>query len=188
MKNQAKNQATNQAEHLVLPDRPTTLGIPSSIFWPGLVVALLTMSVSIGAVTIYLATSDPSFAVEKDYYRKALAWDETAAARRASDALGWTAVVEVARDPLPSGERTIRVLLFDDQREPITDATVTVEAFAHARSRDRARPELTASPDGSYTGRFRPGLAGLWQFRVHASRGEDSFDSDLDQFVILDRS
>lgn len=179
---------TDRTERHDTPGRPTTLGIPASIFWPGLVVVLLTMSVSIGAITIYLASSDPSFSIEQDYYRKALEWDESAAARRASEALGWTVVVEVARDPLPSGERTVRVLLFDDQRRPITDAAVTLEAFAHARSGDRAHPQLTPSPDGSYTGRFRPALAGLWSFHVRATRGEDHFRSDLDQFVILDRS
>lgn len=46
--------------------------------WPGMIFALLGLNACVVGVTLYLAHSDRSFAVEPEYDRKALAWQETA--------------------------------------------------------------------------------------------------------------
>ena len=51
------------------------------ILWPLGVVGMLGVSLSVCAFTVVAATSDKSFAVEDDYYAKAVAWDDTAAQR-----------------------------------------------------------------------------------------------------------
>ncbi len=40
-------------------------------------------------VVVYVATSDPSYAVEDDYYQKAVAWDEKRAQDRTERRSGW---------------------------------------------------------------------------------------------------
>ena len=50
-------------------------------FWPGGVFLLLAMNMVIVGITVYAALSDKSVSIEKRYYEKALAWDETAKQR-----------------------------------------------------------------------------------------------------------
>lgn len=178
---------TDRSNHDQPAEGATTLGIPAAVFWPGFSVLLLVVSLSVGAVAFYLASNDPSFAIEDDYYQRALRWDASSADQRSSDALGWTLAVEVGSVARASGERSIRVLLFDAQGQPITDAQVTIEVFAHARAADRSTPALEAMDDGSYAGLFRPSMSGLWEFRVQATRGEEHFMRAQEQFLNLER-
>lgn len=64
--------------------------------WPVGLITLMCGSVGICVMTAVVAARDPSFALEPDYYERALEWDETAAARDASATLGWRAHVEVS--------------------------------------------------------------------------------------------
>ena len=65
--------------------------------WPVLVVGLLLVSVTANLVILFVATNDPSFAVEKDYYTKAVNWDEKRAQDARNLALGWN--VDLAAVP-----------------------------------------------------------------------------------------
>ncbi|MCB9654662.1 MAG: FixH family protein [Deltaproteobacteria bacterium] len=130
------------------------------------VVVAIFMATVVGAnfFLILKATTDPSFAVETDYYQKALDWDAQQEARLKSDALGWSAKVDASRDKLV-------LELSDRGGEPIADAHVRVEAFHSARASQRVRAELQHDRDGVYSLRRSFERPGLWAYRFVAERG-----------------
>lgn len=150
-----------------LVDAPATPS-PRRNLWPMLVVGLLTMQVVLCGVAMTLAGADASFAVEPDYHRKALHWDDEAAARAASAKLGWRVAVR-----LDGGHAVLA--LCDREGAPVSGATVAGEYFHHARA--AARREFRATEaDGDYHADVRIDRAGLWEFRVRADRGGERFE------------
>src|SRR4051812_43988530 len=115
--------------------------------WPGMVFGLIGLNVSVVSLTIYFAESDASFAVEPDYDQKALAWDESARQRAGSDALGWSATIEV---PAPGAgpTRTLLLHLADRTGAPIEGATVEIETFTSLRASERHRLSLVPAGPG----------------------------------------
>ena len=88
-------------------------------YWPFLIVALLSVSVIANVFLIIKATTDPSFAVERDYYAKAVTWDEHQQEQADSNALGWHAALKAERDRL-------ELRLLDADGRPIVDEPVHV--------------------------------------------------------------
>lgn len=127
----------------------------------------------LGAQLIVLSRvlEDPGFAIERDYYRKAVSWDFERVRERQSQALGWRAGCEVIGAERPM----LRVQLDDAQGRPITGAEVRVEAFHNAR----ARHVLELSAPEIWPGRYEAALdarrSGVWELRVHAQRGAEAF-------------
>jgi len=147
--------------------------LPAGVVWPAFVVGILSVSLTVCAITVVAATSDPSYAVESEYYEKAVSWDESARLRAASDALGWTADVAVTAPE--HGARALEVTVRLRDGSGAEGAAVRALAFHHARRGD-AR-ELTLEPVGGgvYRGSLGPGRAGLWQVRLRVDRGPDTF-------------
>jgi nitrogen fixation protein FixH len=127
------------------------------------------------AVVIFVATRDPSFAVEPHSYGKAVAWDSAQARRRASDGLGWVATIdaEAATDLL--GRRRVHCELKDRQGVPVMAATVTLELFHHARAAERVQVPLGAEDHGVYSALVPMKRAGTWELRLTARRGAETF-------------
>ena len=135
---------------------------------PWLVGGLMAVVLAANAILIYLAISDPSFAVEPDSYRKALLWDE----KRAQDArnleLGWRLEVEVAG-------AEVRLRLADAAGIPIEDARVQLEAFHGARAAEILRADLAHGAGADYVAALPLARPGLWEFRILVSRGVERF-------------
>ncbi|MEP0845746.1 MAG: FixH family protein [Phycisphaerae bacterium] len=146
-----------------------------SWLWPGLVIGLIVMQAALAGTLIVCATNDPSFAVEPDYYRRALNWDAEAAQRRASDSLGWTLSLEVAPAANVVGEREVRFRLRDHAGAPINDAHLDVTVFHHARGNERIGLMPAEKGGGEYICAAPLRKAGTWEFRVRALRGMDQF-------------
>jgi len=137
-------------------------------YFPYMLIGLLLISVGSNVYLLVRATNDPSFAVEPDYYEKAVEWDALQEAKAASDRLGWKAEVDATRDE-------IIVRLEDAAGIPVEGAVVHVVAFHNARAGDRRRAQLAEEGQGVYrmNGPFeRPGL---WEMRISAVRDEDHF-------------
>lgn len=139
--------------------------------WPWMVVGLLAIPVTVDLGVIWFVGSDPTFAVEPQYYQKAVNWDDEMAQRRANDALGWTTRVEV----LPSADGpTLRVHLLDRDGQPVTGAQVTAQTFHNAR----ASQVLTATLQGdgdAYSAALAMRRPGVWEVRLAVQRGKDRF-------------
>ena len=145
------------------------------MIWPGIVIALLVGQIVVSLFAVSLALSDPSQAVEPDYYAKSLRWDTTQAQLRASEALHWTAVWNIAPTADILGQREVRLTLTDAQGQPIHDAAVNVLFFHHARSADRQEQPLTAAGDGVYLAVLPMRRDGIWQLELTVTHGETMF-------------
>lgn len=69
--------------------------IPPHIFWPGMVFAILGMSVIANVVLIVNATSDGGPQIVPDYYSKAVHWDEARGEEAKVADLGWDTTVRI---------------------------------------------------------------------------------------------
>jgi len=145
------------------------------ILWPLGVIGTLCVSLSVCTITVIAATSDESFAVEDDYYAKAVAWDDTAAQRVRNEELGWTTetVVTVRGD--------VRIKLHDATGEPMTGARLRIFAFHHAARGDATETAMTETTDpGVYAASCGTPRAGVWQVRIRAESGGAVFTHTVD--------
>ncbi|HKO90751.1 MAG TPA: FixH family protein [Polyangiaceae bacterium] len=167
---------------------------PSGKLWawaPGVLLAAL---LGTQLTVLHFVLDDPSFALEPDYYRKAVAWDRQRELERQSQALGWHA--ELAAQPalpappgsqpqpgLPARGLELRVQLRDAQQGPLGGAAVHVQAFANARAARVFEAPLLETAPGTYTAEIPSRLLGLWEFRLEATRGAERFAEVLRQNV-----
>ena len=160
-----------------VPHDPTEKGafaqfVARGLHWPLLVVVLLLIPVIAGGYLAYKATHDPTFAIESDYYRKAVAWDATMAQEQSNAKLGWHSVVSVK----PDGEGlNVFVRLQDKAGLNVSDAKVHVEGFFLARGGDLQAAEAPMGADGAYHATLKLSHAGLHEIRVRATQGADVF-------------
>jgi nitrogen fixation protein FixH len=117
---------------------------------------------------MYLANDDPAFAIEPDYYRKAVAFDSTLSTARRSATLGWSASTAIVRED--SGA-SVTVTLADADRRPVAGASVTIDARFNARANDVLDVALQERAPGQYAGQLDVRHAGQWEVRVDAVRG-----------------
>lgn len=129
-------------------------------FWPGGVFLLLGMNMVIVGITVYAALSDRSVSIEKKYYEKALAWDETAKQRDLNAALGWKVEITAA------ATRQIEITLRDSSSQPIRAAKVNAEVFHDARSSERSLLTFVGDGSGTYRALCPDGPDGSWHLRT----------------------
>lgn len=162
------------------PHTPTPQ--PGGKRWPALIIGLLLSNAVFCAVTAYFATSDPSFAVEPDAYQKGLAWNEQVAARRASDALGWSIDLAIG-EPDEIGRRAIQLTLADRDGAAIEGLAVEGTIFHQARAANRLPLTFAPTEPGRYTVVAPLRRDGWWQFELNAQRGDDRFITNLKRYV-----
>ena len=142
-------------------------------YWPAGLAALLLGSAAANLALVFITSRDASFAVEPNYYAKALAWDERMAEQGRSDALGWSVALRVEPTGVP-GRMRVTARLTDRAGTLIEGARIEAEAFHNARA---GRIFSTAfEPAGTiYSAELPIDRPGLWEFRLRATRGGDTF-------------
>jgi nitrogen fixation protein FixH len=160
--------------------RPALLSSGRLWAWaPGVLLATL---LGTQLTVLHSVLDDPSFALEPDYYRKAVAWDARQQLERESQALGWHA--ELAAEPaLEARGLGLRVQLRDAQGGPLAGAFVHVQAFANARAARVFEAALVETAPGTYSTEIPNSVLGLWEFRLEATRGAQRFAEVLRQSV-----
>lgn len=143
--------------------------------WPLAVVGMLSVSIVVCGITVIAAVGDPSYAVEDDYYQKAVDWDRAREIESDSAKLGWHADATLA-----SGDGTLTVTLTDADGNPVGDAFVRVLVFHHARRGDAKQLVLTSQGDGGYQAMLSRPREGQWQVRITATRGGNLFVRTLE--------
>jgi hypothetical protein len=145
--------------------------------WPIGITLVLTTTVVANGVLYYVAGADPSFAIEPNYYAKAVAWDSTAAQASRNTALGWR--LSPTLSPfMPQVGARLSVALADETGAPITDAVVKVSALYNARAARVFESRLQPSASG-YEGIVGVGHAGQWEFRFDVTRRGQHFTSTV---------
>ena len=142
-------------------------------YWPVGLAALLVGSAAANIALVFITSRDASFAVEPNYYAKALAWDERMAEQRRSDALGWSVTLRVEPAGTP-GRMRVTARLVDSSEKSIEGARIEAEAFHNARAQ-RILTTTFAPAGEAYAAEIGMDRPGLWEFRLRATRGADTF-------------
>jgi nitrogen fixation protein FixH len=142
--------------------------------WPIAIAGILGTTVAANIWVMVIANDDPSFAIEPNYYAKAITWDSTLARARESDALGWRltpTMGAIGRD----GRARLTARLRDASGAPIEGAIVRVLALSIARASDVHEATLAPSEPGDYAVDLDTRRTGQWELRFVASLGADRF-------------
>lgn len=159
---------------------------PTRSLWPFVVAGALALHVVVSLIVVYVATSDPSYGVEEDYYAKAVAWDDRRAQERANEDLGWTLAAAATPPSAPGGQPTLEVLLTDSTGASIDGAAVALEAFHNARSNDIIRARLTAEGHGLYSAPLPMRRNGRWELRFTVDRGTEHFTFSETRHLVVE--
>lgn len=144
--------------------------------WALFPVVLLGLLVAIQAVLFSLSRTDPSFAVEPEYYQKAVAWDQEMAQRSVNATLGWRSSAQlVAR----GNSANLYLTLEEPNGSPLTGATIQATVFPNSRAlqRESVRPQETEP--GLYTAVIPFGHQGEWEVRLTANRASQTYTQTL---------
>jgi nitrogen fixation protein FixH len=149
--------------------------VKPEVRWPLLIVGLLALQVALGAFFVWRAVSDPSFAVEEDYYEKAVQWDAHREQAARNRDLGWVLTETVVPPPAAGTDATLQVSIHDAEGGPVAGARVHVEAFHNVRAGRVLRADLEEIEPGRYAAPLPMRRPGLWEVRTAADRGGDHF-------------
>jgi nitrogen fixation protein FixH len=142
-------------------------------WWPLAIGFVLVLTVLANVAVYWTANHDPSFAVEPDYYRRAVEWDSTVAHERRSAALGWR--VDARLSPPEGGQATLHVQLRSRDGAPLDSADVRAEASHNARGAELFEVRLVEDGAGEYAGSIPSTRQGLWRVELSAVHGTDDF-------------
>ena len=155
--------------------------IPPHVSWPLFVILLLLAGMG-GAFSMLLAAgSDGGAQVVDDYYRRAVAWDSTAAVRDRAAALGWRAeLLVLSGAPL----RVVELSILDVDGMPVEGLFATLQL---------SRPQQAASvavipfaeTEGIYRLRAPITSSGLWDFVITARKDSIEYVTTIRRDVEL---
>src|SRR5512132_189602 len=144
--------------------------------WPIGMATILALTVGATIWVAVIANDDPSFAIEPDYYRKAIGWDSTMVQMRENARLRWH--IQPVLDPFTrSGGATLRLRLSDDAGAPIRDAKIRVAALYNARAGRILEGTMVADTPTTYALQLPVGTRGEWELRFDIQRGGERFTS-----------
>jgi len=147
-------------------------------WWPLALAAVLGVTVAANVFLLYAANDRNAAVVEPDYYRKAVAWDSTAAQSAENDALGWrldAAILPLAAD----GTGMVQVRLAREDGTPVTGARVACTAIHNLDAAHRPRAEIVLDASGAGTLELPLRHAGLWELRFSVTHGDERFTASL---------
>jgi nitrogen fixation protein FixH len=134
---------------------------------------------------VVIAVRDPSFAVEKDYYKKGVEWDLQRRIAKESEALGWKADLSLKAEMPNQPLHQIRLALLDAQKKPIDGASIAIQAFHNANAAKRLTLTLKKAVDGRYEAALMANRPGLWIFRIEAQKDGKRFFQEQRQMLLL---
>lgn len=134
------------------------------MWWPIGITGVLAATVAANIWVAVIANDDPSFAIEPDYYRKAVTWDTTLAQAHHNAQLGWRLTPSFG--PIAAnGEARLSATLTDSTGMAISDAVVRVVALHVARANELHEASLTATGAGEYGTELDARRPGQWELR-----------------------
>jgi hypothetical protein len=155
------------------PETTTMTNATRSLnLWPWVPVLLLgSMLVGLGGMA-YLAINDPGFALEPNYYDKAVHWDQSQAEAAASRALGLQVTFSKPLELSKSGALELELSIRDRDGASFSGARVELEAFANAHASRIESVLLRETAPGVYSAEIARGSRGLWELRIAVRRGD----------------
>ncbi|ODT01860.1 MAG: hypothetical protein ABS52_16185 [Gemmatimonadetes bacterium SCN 70-22] len=142
--------------------------------WPIGIAVILAITVIGNVWLAVLVSRDEAFAVEPDYYQKAVHFDDELALRAESARLGWRVVPQLQLGT-PSRAGSLTATVTDASGAPLTGARVEVLAMHNARASHQLTARLSESGNGSYSAPLDAQRPGEWELRFTVTRGGDRF-------------
>ena len=143
-------------------------------WWPIGITTVLATTVAANLWVMRIANDDPSFAIEPDYYQKAITWDSTLAQARQDSILGWRLTPQL-QFVAATGTTRISATLTDSFGRPISDAVVKVSALPVARASEVHEATLAATGAGEYAAQLDARRPGRWELRFDVRAGSTRF-------------
>jgi hypothetical protein len=140
--------------------------------WAFVPVGLLVASTAGVGTLVGIAVRDPGFALETNYYDRAVHWDREREQVARNERLGYGVELSLLEE---KDGIEIALGLTDRGGAPVPGAIITVEAFANARSGQRRVLRLVPGADGRYRAPLGAARAGLWEFRIEVLAGSERF-------------
>ena len=132
-----------------------------------LVPVLLLSSSALGVGWMALVASrDPHFATEPNYYQKAIGWDRTQAQAATNQRLGYAVVLPPSIEFDDRGRATVELSLRDRQGRPLRGARLAGQAFANAYSGVLLPLAFEERAPGQYAAALSVSHAGQWVFEL----------------------
>jgi nitrogen fixation protein FixH len=147
--------------------------------WPAALAGLLVAGAAFDLVFLAIASRDPSFAVERDYYRKALAWDGEMAQQAANAELGWRVTGALTAARARDGRGRLEVSVADAAGAPLAGALVSGDVFHSARAAQVHEVALREEAPGRYAAVVPASRPGWWEVRLRVSRAGAVFTRTL---------
>lgn len=146
--------------------------------WPLALAGVLGVTVAANVFMLFAANAENGAVVEPEYYRKAVAWDSSAALRAAGAALGWR--IDATIDPLAAdGAGTIRIRAVDREGAPLAAAQAKCVAIHNLDAARRPEAAAALNTEGATAITLPLGRSGMWELRVTVTRAADSFTTSL---------
>ncbi len=142
--------------------------------WPIGIAVVLAATVVSNVWIAVVASRDEAFAVEPDYYNKAVHFDDEMALRAESARLGWRVIPQL-RLGTSAREGSLTATVTDSAGTPLRGATVTVLAMHNARASHQLTATLADTGNGAYTAPLDARRPGEWELRFTVTRGSDRF-------------
>ena len=155
--------------------------------WPWIIAGALALHVVGSLVVVFVAASNSSYAVEEDYYQKALHWNDKRAQDRTNEELGWILNLTVRPAVTPGEQPTLEVHLAEAGGEPVDGAVVAVETFHNARADDILRARLDTVGEGVYRTTLPMRRNGRWELRFTVDHGQEHFTHAETRHLFVER-
>ncbi|HET9929677.1 MAG TPA: FixH family protein [Polyangiaceae bacterium] len=126
-----------------------------------------------------VATNDPGFALERDYYAKAVRWDQHRAEEENDARLGYRLELSSVSSLSSEHKAEVTLRLVDAYGGALRGAHLNAEAFAVARSADVRALRFQEISPGTYRTELDRARAGIWELRCVAARTGERFTHTL---------
>ncbi len=142
--------------------------------WTFIILGLLGSQLSIGVVAVVLAHQGDSKQIIPNYYQRALAWDDSMAAQRESDKLGWRAELQVSEALDAQGERPITIVLRQHDGSPVLGAQGTLRIYHNKFINQAMDLPVSELSSGVYRTTAPMHQKGVWQFALRMQQGDSA--------------
>lgn len=146
--------------------------------WPIGIAVTLAILVAAYVKLAFIAADPQALVVEKDYYQKAVRWDDEMQQQRRNVDLGWTLTPTLGPVASDTGA-VLSVTLRDAAGAPLSGATVVVIATSNLSANVPLSATLGETSRGAYGARLPLRRGGQWEFRFDVHRGGQRFTADL---------
>ncbi len=150
-----------------------TMKVSPRTFWVGMIVGLLSLSVTINMIVVIFFAGSPSETLEENWEQRSADWNAIQRQATVNRELGWKIKVQDWKDVELAGQLVL--LLRDGQDTPLDGAQVQYMTYHLAHPDQISKGDALPGPAGTY---LLPDLSlreGYHEFRVDLTLGEQRF-------------